>query len=146
MNVEALPWELTIDGGDEGVTVSGDNQTRVFWVENNAEVTFKNLTITQGRVTGGNDGGGIYNNGGTIRLASNSTVSGNMATASGEGGGIYSNRGMITVNGTVSGNTSSWRGGGIYNDGGTVTVNGTVNGNTAVSRWGGGICNASGGT
>lgn len=89
---------LTIDGN---VTVSGNNSSRVFYVNSGTNVTFQNLTITQGLVTGGfgidcptSCGGGIGNNGGTIIIASSTTVNGNTANGGpGSGGGIYNSSG-----------------------------------------------------
>ena len=84
---------LTIDGGS-GVTISGGNATRVWWVNAGTNVTFAGLTITAGNA-GAGEGGGIYNNGGTVTIASNATVSGNTATSN--GGGIYLAGGTITL-------------------------------------------------
>jgi hypothetical protein len=156
---------VTIDGG-AGVTTSGNNSTRVFWVNGGADVTFQSLTITNGNTSGNgggmynnggtviianstvnnsaatNDGGGMYSNGGRITLANCSTVSGN--TATNDGGSIYNNGGTVFVNGTVSNRTAGNWGGGIYNNGGRLTVNGTVSNSTAGA--GGGIFNTAGGT
>ena len=51
---------------------------------------------------GGGEGGGIFNDGGTVRL-NDSTVTGN--TADGDGGGIYNQTGTVTLkDSTISGN------------------------------------------
>ena len=92
------------------------------------------------------NGGGIYNNGGTVNINEGSNISYNGASA-GSGGGIYSNGGTVTLNGTTNGgiiqnNTtagSDTGGGGINMHGGTLTVNkGTITENTTVA-YGGGI-------
>ena len=57
---------VTIDGG-KGVTISGGNATRVWWVNAGTNVTFAGLTITAGNA-GAGEGGGIYNNGGQLPL------------------------------------------------------------------------------
>src|SRR5262249_35293989 len=40
---------VRIDGGEAGVTLDGNNTTRVFRVDAGAQVTFDHLTITHGR-------------------------------------------------------------------------------------------------
>ncbi|GAK52130.1 hypothetical protein GobsU_17960 [Candidatus Moduliflexus flocculans] len=126
---------VTIDGGS-GVTISGNNQSRVFYVNNGVTATFAGLTITGGKTFGygGTEGGGIYNLG-TLTLESSTTISGNIADY---GGGIGNFKTLI-VNGVVTGNTAGnfGDGGGIFS-GGTLIVNGIVSNNTA-GRWGGGI-------
>lgn len=85
-----------------------------------------------------NDGGGIYDFGGTLKLV-NSTLSGNVADGmsgdgpDGEGGGVCA----IAMGGTVSvtdcilsGNTADAQGGGVWFSGSAMTVNGcTFSGN-----------------
>lgn len=143
--------------GGGGVTISGNNLSRVFYVNSGVTASVAELTITGGKTT--DNGGGIYNKG-TLTLESSTTVSGNSDsgifnggtlivngtvsnnTANLFGGGIV-NTEMLTLNGTVSGNLAMG-GGGIFNDG-TLLVNGTVSGNTANVE-GGGIINYSRGT
>lgn len=135
---------ITIEGG--GRFISGNNLAvgRVLAVASTGNLTLNATTVKNGKTATFKDGGGIYNNGGTLRLT-NSTVSGNMARY--DGGGIY-NKGPGTVtlrNSTVSGNSASNTGGGICNGGGTVTLtNSTVSGNMALAGDGGGIGNYSG--
>jgi len=129
--------DVTIDGC-AGVTISGNNRSRVFLVYSataTVTATLTGLTITGGRSSGG--GGGIFNVG-TLTLASSTKVSNNKAF---DGGGIYNNGGILTVNGEVSNNTADGYGGGIVNAVivATLTVNGTVSNNTAFD--GGGIFN-----
>ena len=51
--------DITIDGSSApGVTVSGEKNSRVFEVEKDRKVVFKNLTIANGKTLGG--GGGIH--------------------------------------------------------------------------------------
>jgi len=76
---------LTIEGGSADITVSGDNQYRVFEVGSDAKLTLSNLTVADaGGADFGRPDGGIYNLG-TLTV-SNSTFSGNSA---GVGGGIF---------------------------------------------------------
>jgi predicted outer membrane repeat protein len=95
-------------------------------VLNAASATLTNCTITGNTST--NNGGGVYNAGGTIKFVG-CTITQNNATSS--GGGIYTN-GVVTLDDTdVTSNTAA-SGGGVYNGSGPVTLqNGsTVSGNT----------------
>ncbi len=149
-----------IETATSNLRISGNNTSRVFFVNIGANLTINGVTITNGNGTGTTDarfngsGGGIYNYFGTVTLT-NSTVSGNTANvingSGGGGGGIYNTSGTVTLtNSTVSGNTANF-GGGIFNPGGTMTLtNSMVSGNTANLRGGGiynfgdGIINTSG--
>ena len=130
---------LTIDGGSADITISGNDQYRVFQVgsdiDNGAKLTLSNLTVANGVV--GARGGGILNYG-TLEV-SNSTISGNSAPNDGGGGGILSRTGTVKVsNSTISGNSASIFGGGILTQGATLEVsNSTISGNSAPE--GGGI-------
>jgi hypothetical protein len=131
----------TITGPRAGaLTVSGNDATRVFQIDQGVTADISGLTIANGNSASSPYGGGIFNNRGTLTVTS-CTFSGNSAS-SGFGGGIFNNRGTLTVtSSTFSGNSTSRRGGGIYNNDGTLTVtNSTFSGNSA-SRGGGGIFN-----
>ena len=106
----------TITGPAAGVTVSGNHASRVFQVDEGVTASISGLTITGGHA---NNGGGLYNNGGTITLTECS-VNGNSAVYN--GGGLE-NSGTITLtNCTVSGN-NSFHGAGLYNLSGIATLN-----------------------
>jgi CSLREA domain-containing protein len=133
---------LTIEGpGADQLAISGNNIERIFYI-NNAGVNFtlSGVTIKNGK-SFDSDGGGMYNNGGTVVLEE-MTFSQN--TANGNGGGLYSNGGSVTLkNVTFSGNSvSSGSGGGMYNAGTTDAQGGEFNGNSASDR-GGGLYNGS---
>lgn len=119
-----------------GVTVSGNNSSRVF---NNNQPT-SNVALYRVKVNAGNStshGGGIYSSG-KLTLV-NSTISGCVAT--GRGGALFSFGDATLIQSTVSGNQSGDIGGGIHNEGASLVLrNSTVSGNTATS-WGGGIFN-----
>ena len=136
---------LTIDGGSAGITISGDNQYRVFEVGSGAKLTLSNLTVADSGSDAPDGGGGaILNVGGTLEVI-NSTLSGNSAPNG--GGAILNAEGTVTVsNSTLSGNSvSNGYGGGISNNYGTVTVsNSTLSGNSADNGGGGAIFNAEG--
>lgn len=145
INLDPAKGELLIDKnldivglGANGLTVSGQHQSRVFEIVDGATDSISGLTIENGNAT---FGGGIYNRG-TLTV-SGSTLSGNTGYY---GGGIFNGYGGSTtlIGSTLSGNYATSSGGGISNERfGTVTVNGSnLSGNHAHS--GGGI--ASGGT
>lgn len=144
----AITKNLTIIGPatTPGITVSGNNSSRIFYVNinsSNAAFNFSNLTLT-----GGNGGGsGTNGAGGAIYIdatpstvmITNSTISGN--TASGNAGGIRGGTAtLIIINSTISGNTASGatsNGGGLRLAGVVKIANSTISGNTAAN--GGGI-------
>lgn len=133
---------LTIDGPATGVTISGNNASRVL-LNSGAAVSLQNLTITGGAQGSGPviHGAGIYNAGGTMTLTK-VTVSGNTASSGLNGGGIYNAGGTMTLTNSTISNNSARRGGGIRNIfGGTLTLNdSTISGNSA-GYSGGGIDN-----
>ena len=132
--------DLHIRGlGVNVLAVDAGEQSRAFHISGgDTRVDLTGLTITGGAAS---DGGGIYNDSGTLRLA-NVVVSGNSADSS--GGGIYNASGALKLaNVIVSGNPAA-SGGGIYNRSGALTLtNSTVSGNSA-SDGGGGVLNWSG--
>ena len=152
---------ITIAGpGANLLRVSGGGNARVFDIQSGSAALL-GLTVSGGKAV---NGGGLYNNRGTLAL-SNVTVSGN--TASGDGGGLFNGSygtlsltdctvsgnaagnaggGLYTEpvdtltlsNVTVSGNTAGLPGGGVFIGGGTSTlINCTVSGNSAGSTGGG---------
>ena len=152
--------KLTISGpGANLLAISGNNLSRVIHIA--ATVTINGVTIKEGTAP---DGGGIFNNGGSVTLT-NSTIASNTATATGgggivnfgggsvaltnstvasntapTGGGIFNQEGSITLaNSTVASNTASTNGGGIYNvlDGSVTLTNSTIASNTASTNGGG---------
>lgn len=132
-----ITGSMTIDGSGQTVTLDGQQQFGVFLVQSGANLTLNALTISNGIETfnpdlPGNLGGGLDNEGGTVRI-SNSTVSHNAVSSGGDGGGIGSNGGTLTIsNSTVSSNSAGNGGGGIVDFGGTLTIaDSTVSSNSA---------------
>jgi uncharacterized repeat protein (TIGR01451 family) len=100
--------------------------------------------------TGGGDGGGIYNSGGTVTIGSSTAVTIG-GTAAGEpntavnGGGIFNSSGTLTMNGgSLNGNSATGSGGGIATPVSTTFTGVSVTNNTASSTGGG--FNITGGT
>ena len=143
---------LSIVGpGNNKLTVSGNNVSRVFTNNTGSVATISNLRVTGGTgvstVSTGR-GGGVYNSGGTLTL-DNLVINGNATT----NGGGANNAGTATLNivgcaifsnsstgsggamQNFSGNTLNIRNSSIYNNtcnssgagGGGIQANGTVN-------------------
>lgn len=128
--------KLTINGlGADQLKISGNNQSRVFFAVENAEVFINDLTITNGKGDGGYDngyGGAVYNLKGAVTL-NNVTVSGSSAP---QGGGIYNNDGRLQlIRSQITGNATSGggRGGGIISISGTLDItDSTISGNSTL--------------
>ena len=143
--------DVTITGpGANLLTIDAQQKSRVFDVTNAvANVTFAGLTISSGKATGFDNGGGIHSlHTGTLTLT-DSTVRGN-STEFGYGGGIYTEfdpGAVVVANSTISGNSTTGNfasGGGIFAYSNNLTLtNSTVSGNstTGTDSDGGGIAN-----
>ncbi|MCT7956289.1 DUF4347 domain-containing protein, partial [Laspinema palackyanum] len=121
-----LNKNLTLDGANApGITISGNNASRVFFVKENtnfvpSSVNLRNLVIADGKATGIGElgaGGGIYTASRSTLTVENITFRNNVATGEG-GGAIFAGfRSNNTIlNSTFDGNdatpTNSERGGG----------------------------------
>lgn len=143
-----LGGSLALDASSlsEGLTLSGNQASRVLEVASGASTTLRGLHLISGRMNGGsfpsNAGGVIFNNGGNLTLEG-CTLSGGVA--SGHGGAIYSATGALTLtNCTVAGNSAGNQGGGIYLASGTLTLqHATLSTNIATFQ-GGGLAQAGG--
>jgi hypothetical protein len=134
--------EIVIDNdvildGEGNLTIDANQAHRVFLVVTNITAELRGATVTGGRTSWPQAGGGIWNSG-TLTLT-NSMVSQNEAQG---GGGIWNSGTLTLTNSTVSGNTAGLRGtlsygGGILNEGTLTLTNTTVSENT--SGGGGGI-------
>ncbi|HSA99886.1 MAG TPA: choice-of-anchor Q domain-containing protein, partial [Anaerolineales bacterium] len=113
-------------------TVSGNSSTYGGGITNFGVLTVLDSTISGN--TAVNDGGGIYNDGGTylgggIVTLTNTEISNNTSPY---GGGIYTRQGMVAItNGTFSNNSADTVGGGIYNFGTLTVSNSTFYRNSA---------------
>ena len=140
-NTLTINTNLTIDASalPGGLQINGNHAVQILNVASTITVFLNSLTITNGFSSG--DGGGIYNNWGTLTL-NQCTLSGNSAAGAlyGDGGGIYNN-GTLTLNNCTLSANSAASGGGIFNYEGALTLNQcTLSGNSA-ERYGGGIFN-----
>ncbi len=128
-----------------GLTISGNNSTRVIQISGSGHVTLSNLIIANGDA-GSSFGGGIrVLNGGQLLLL-NSRIENNQALA---GGGLRtegSNTHVTIRNSTISGNNAPNEGGGGINNDVSSQLrieNSSIIANSA--RWAGGIANYNGG-
>jgi hypothetical protein len=130
----------SITGPAAGVTLSGDDLSRVISIGPDVIASLSGLTITGGQA---DDGAGVSAGAGSRLTLTDCTVSGNAATKA--GGGLDSDGALTLTDCVISGNTAGDSGGGLYNNGGTITLTGsTLIANSAESL-GGGLCNARGG-
>lgn len=117
---------LTILGSSENITISGNNNSRIFHIQTDVTVTARRIFMTEGLQAGG---GAIFNSG--IMTLVDSNFFGN--SASEEGGAIY-NRGTLTlINCTLYGNSAIEVGGAIYNLGTITIAKSTLSNNSASS-------------
>jgi len=155
-----LGKSMTIDASDLlfGVTIIGNNASRVFEIAGGAVVTLNSLNIGQGMDTTGNGGGGILNDFGATLTVNNCAFFGNSTTTSGGailspvgstltvnqctfnqnsafggyGGGLFCRGGATITQSTFSQNLAGRNGGGIYGGGSLALANCIVAGNTAM--------------
>ena len=128
---------LTIDGGT-GVTISGNDASRVLRLANYANGTLDSITVTDGNGVGygstSGRGGGIFVGNRSDLTLIDSTITGN--TAASNGGGVFLRGTLTLTDSTISDNSAGSLGGGAY----AYVVNATrstISGNSAYS--GGGI-------
>jgi len=139
----AITESLTITGpGASSLTISGNNQSRIFHVEAGAAapitVEIDNLTVTAGSDT---NGGAILDVSENLTL-DHVTVSGSVASGGGGGVGFVDQYGgaLTITNSTISGNQCLYGGGGVsvlYGIGNVTISNTTISGNSAA--YGGGF-------
>lgn len=93
---------LTINGpGEEVLSISGQNAYRILFINSTGDVAINNLTLKEGRASGGNAGSGASGGGG----------------GAGMGGAIFLENGNLTLNFTSLVNNSARGGkGGTYNN------------------------------
>ena len=137
---------LTINGtGVNQLTISGNDQSRVIFINSDAMAIIDGVTIRDG-IAVSNDttlngmGGGILALG-DLTLTNSAVSDNDGATSGSTGGGIHIafQRTATIRNSTISGNIST-EGGGIYNLGTLSVSHSTIARNTGTSR-GGGLLN-----
>jgi hypothetical protein len=138
--------DLTIVGpGADQLSVSGDTTSRVFEVDA-VTAAIRRLTITGGSASDSSqNGGGLYNNGGTVTI-DGCAINGNSAAL---GGGLYDYNATLAITATTIDDNTAAYGGGLYNNSYNATslvtiTDTTIGGNSATSS-GGGLEDNSGG-
>ncbi|WP_197456026.1 Ig-like domain-containing protein [Stieleria neptunia] len=124
----------TIEGpGAEMLTITGNDQVRIFTVGTSVDVNISGLTLRDAAAS-------AINNSGNLTVTDSIMTSGVAVN----GGGIYNtvSGNLMVLRSTISENTVSSNGGAIYNSGAASIVDSTINGNTA-GRTAGGIYNIS---
>ncbi len=132
---------LTIDGsGAPGLTISGNNASRVFEIGGGVAVSINDLTIANGQ---GETGAGIHVGENSSLTLLDSTVEG--SSANGDGGGLLAALGTTIhiERSTFSGN-SGGVGGALRTFGDATVLNSTLSGNIATGWWGGAIFHTDG--
>jgi hypothetical protein len=136
---------LTLIGaGPDSTILDGAQSGRVLTTL--LQVRIKDLTVRNGRLTGGGDvfatGGAGIRNGGTLTLMNTKIVSN---TTAGGGGGIFNSGSLIVRDTEIRGNTAEGTGGGIYNWGTAtgVTVTGSLIADNSANQGGGVYSSAS---
>jgi uncharacterized protein (TIGR03437 family) len=128
---------LTINGpGAKLLTISGNNQGRIFRIITGFTASLSRMTLTGGRTPESNEGlatGGAIQSFGNLNLTDLAITS---STAVGRGGGVHLINANANIIGcTISGNTSGVAGGGISQLSDSVSilriVNSTISGNVA---------------
>ena len=132
--------------GNSQVRFFGTGSSRVFKIENSAEVTMNNVRITGGSVTAENGGGILVTEGSELELM-NSQVSNNEAllnTINGMGGGIavMDDSTLSLMSSSVNDNSASSGGGIMLSDSAATISNSLISSNEATI--GGGVAMNSG--
>jgi uncharacterized protein (TIGR02597 family) len=135
--------DLTVDASalPAGITISGNDSSRLFEVASGTSSALVDLTLTGGNGVGlsQSGGGGAVMNQGELTL-SGCTLSGNAAVFGG-GGAVFSfgSSSKLTMNqSTVSGNIASFGGGFLLRNSSLVTFEHcTISGNTGITGTGG---------
>jgi PEP-CTERM motif len=124
---------LSITGpGANLLSLSGNNLSRIFFLNRAETVSIEGLTLTGGNTI--DEGGAIFNLFGDLTL-SETVISGN--TAGDDGGALHNAYGYVTIiDSTISGNTAGDDGGAISNnasryDGFVSIIDSMISGNTA---------------
>lgn len=148
-----IDHNITIQGsGEDQTIIDCQNSGRAFIIQSGKNVTMKDLTIQNGRITlsdgnailslgnfnaerctfkdnHGHNAGAIENHG--TSTLNGCTFTGNTAV---NGAGAIHNLGTLTINGsTFNSNTAGWAAGAIYNSGTCIITSSNFNGNTAGS-------------
>jgi hypothetical protein len=128
--------QLDIEGpANAGLTISGNNASRIFDIRSGANVTLAHLVLTGGKASQE----GAINNAGNLTVA-HGTITDNQSVGGPGGGAIFNDTGasltlddLVLVNNTaVAGNKLDVFGGGLLNQGSATITDSTFQGNQAL--------------
>jgi len=136
---------LTISGpGASHLILSGNNASRVLFIQEGANVTLSDLTIADGQASGGDDNGGGISNLGHLTLH-RCIITDNHANH--DGGGIYNySTGILDAQQSAFIGNSAAYGGGIKNENATISLTNCTFYNNSADFRGGGIDSGSNST
>ncbi len=140
--------DATIVGTGSGLlTISGNNNSRIFTIDENPIISINGITLTAGNGAGtfpGN-GGAVFNAG--FLTLTNMVITGSSATI--DGGGLFASDGdtivfnncLVTGNIANSDNNTTGNGGGAFARGQITFNNSTISNNVVLgtTRFGGGV-------
>ena len=112
--------DLTLDApGAQLLTINAQLNSRIFSITAlTGNYTFRGLTLTNGRTSGGEDGGAIRSATSGDVLIESSSITGNSTTGNfAHGGGIYTNGNLTIKDSSITSNSTTGTqsaGGGIY--------------------------------
>ncbi len=132
-SIDGTRGTISIDA--EGIILDSQNISRAIDLKPASTLNLSGVQIYNGNA-GDSTGGGIRNNGGTLRLT-NVIISG--STAIRDGGGIALLNGNTTLNNVLVQGSRAGDGGGIFIDGGNVSMNRVSVINNRMEKRGGGI-------
>ncbi len=123
----------------ENTMIHANGFDRVFEVHSDGSLYMEKMMLTGGRPLNSMEGGGLYNNGGSVTLRQVSIVGNSSQT----GGGITNGAGtMLISESSITGNSADGNGGGVHNMANLELRNVTLGGNRASN--GGGILGSQG--
>jgi hypothetical protein len=135
LSLPASTATVTIDGGPAGVTVDGNNASRVLQIDAGVQASLESVTILHGRTVPSENGGGISNAG--VLAVSHCTIGSNSARL---GGGIANTGGTLTLtDSTLTSNSAGYDGGGIEDSGPLTVSHCTLSSNSSDGAGGIGI-------
>lgn len=131
---------MQISATEQNITISGNDTSRIFFINETGSVSLDSFTLTKGKAGAG--GAAVRTSGSEVSLSNIVVVanSGGAYSAASAGAGIQANHTVLTIKDSIiSGNTSNGPGGGISIYGGSTTVVRTVISGNASANYGGGM-------
>ncbi|GHV02074.1 hypothetical protein AGMMS49521_3310 [Campylobacterota bacterium] len=134
-SVAYIDWDITINGGGNTITIYAGENLRHFYVESNATLTLKNITLSNGNIKGGDGADGPEAGSGGLGAGGSIFAEGNVTlenvyfvsnTATGGNGGSAPSGLAIGGGGGMAGDATAGTGGAGYGSFGAGGNSGTV--------------------